>query len=78
MNEPPSDPLPRRVAWFAPWTWRPWKRRALASMLLVGYPLSIGPLIWLNERKLVSPSARCYRGRLLAALICRGPVSVVQ
>jgi len=38
----PPPPLPRRVAWFAPWTWfahwKPWKRWTLfAGVMLVGY-----------------------------------------
>uniref|UniRef100_A0A7C2K2S0 Uncharacterized protein n=1 Tax=Schlesneria paludicola TaxID=360056 RepID=A0A7C2K2S0_9PLAN len=55
MDQPPTHPLPRRVAWFAPWTWR---RRSwfalLPVLLLVAYPLSIGPAVlllahdWLN------------------------------
>ncbi len=40
MNNP--DPLPRRIAWFAPWTWyahwKPWKRWTLfAAVTLVAY-----------------------------------------
>lgn len=31
-----TDPLPRRITWFAPWTWtRRWKL-ALAAVALVG------------------------------------------
>ena len=35
--------LPRRVAWFAPWTWR--RRWAVMALLFVfvWYPLSYGP-----------------------------------
>lgn len=37
-----SDPLPRRIAWFAPWTWfahwKPWKRWILlAAATLIAY-----------------------------------------
>lgn len=36
--------LPRRIAWCAPWTWK--RRSQIVAgllLLLVGYPLSIGP-----------------------------------
>lgn len=49
------DPLPRRIAWFAPWTWkhRWW---IVAAILLVGYPLSYGPACVLAVDGLI-PSA---------------------
>jgi hypothetical protein len=45
----PIPPLPRRLAWFAPWTWfarwRPWKRWMLfVGVALVGYVLSPVPV----------------------------------
>ena len=39
-----ADPLPRRIVWFAPWTWK--RRTKVAAILLLvfmGYPLSVGP-----------------------------------
>jgi hypothetical protein len=44
-------PLPPRVAWFAPWTWR--RRRLVAAaipLLLVGYAASIGPALLLIDQ----------------------------
>lgn len=46
MTEQP--PLPRRIACFAPWTWR--RRWIVASAFLlafVAYPLSLGPMQYL-------------------------------
>jgi hypothetical protein len=58
MDQPPA--LPRRVAWFAPWTWRPWKRWGLAAaVLLSAYPLSIGPATWLFKHDLLPFEAFC-------------------
>jgi hypothetical protein len=38
-------PLPRRVAWFAPWTWdRRWLAATLVVAALLGYLLSAGPV----------------------------------
>jgi hypothetical protein len=41
-----TDPLPRRIARLAPWTWkrRTWAIVALL-VLFVGYPLSFGPAV---------------------------------
>ncbi len=39
-----EDKLPRRIAWFAPWTWRRrWLVTAALVLLFVVYPLSAGP-----------------------------------
>lgn len=50
-----SDPLPRRIAWFAPWTWK--RRRIVATvvllLLLVAYPLSMGPAFGLLDHGLL-------------------------
>ncbi len=48
-----TEPLPRRIAWFAPWTW---KRRwiILAGLLMVGYPLSMGPAWGMLRCRLIS------------------------
>jgi hypothetical protein len=45
-----SPPLPRRVAWFAPWTWRPWKRWALVGIGLAAYLLAAAPTEYLLYR----------------------------
>jgi hypothetical protein len=45
----PTDALPPRLAWYAVWRW---KRRWLVCLsltLLAGYPLSMGPTIWLQR-----------------------------
>ncbi len=43
-----EDKLPRRIAWFAPWTWkRRWWIVGVVSLGLVGYPLSYGPSLLL-------------------------------
>ncbi len=44
LTMPYPDPLPRPIAWFAPWTWK--RRTKIAAGLLfaaAAYPLSIGP-----------------------------------
>lgn len=39
------DPLPRRIAWFAPWTWkRRWWIVAALFLLPATYILSSGPM----------------------------------
>lgn len=44
-----NDPLPRRIAWFAPWTWkRRWKIATVLLMAFAGYPLSYGPALLLT------------------------------
>ncbi len=51
-----TNPLPRRIAWFAPWTWK--RRRWLLAVLLLAfaaYPLSIGPAAALTSAKLMPP-----------------------
>jgi hypothetical protein len=40
---PPIEPLPLSVRWFAPWTWRPWKRWALVGLGMVVYLLAAAP-----------------------------------
>ncbi len=52
-----SPPLPRRVAWFAPWTW---KRRCVVLAALppfLAYPFSIGPAYWLFANGCISYDA---------------------
>jgi len=41
----PSSPpaLPRRIAWFTPWTWKPRWLVLLAIAASSSYPLSFGP-----------------------------------
>ncbi|HET6422757.1 MAG TPA: hypothetical protein VFG20_03685 [Planctomycetaceae bacterium] len=40
--------LPRRIAWFAPWTWKRRSKIAVTIALsVVAYPLSYGPAILL-------------------------------
>jgi hypothetical protein len=50
----PLPALPRRVAWFAPWTWRPWKRWAIVGLLVIGYIESPVPLSVMQRRYLLS------------------------
>jgi hypothetical protein len=48
----PTNPLPPRIAWFAPWTWNR-KRRSfwlIVPVLIIAYPLSLGPMLWLSDR----------------------------
>lgn len=46
-----NEPLPRRIAWFAPWAWKRQARMfAVLLMVFVGYPLSVGPMVWLHDR----------------------------
>jgi hypothetical protein len=46
-----EEKLPRRIAWFAPWTWKR-RTKIVASLLLVlvAYPLSIGPMAWVQGK----------------------------
>ena len=78
MPTPPST-LPRRVAWFAPWTWKPWLRWTLRSLLLLAavvYPLSIGPAVYMADYGFVSRSAviAIYRPILCALWRSQPPV----
>ncbi|MDZ4687990.1 MAG: hypothetical protein SH850_23195 [Planctomycetaceae bacterium] len=41
----PPPALPRRVAWFAPWTWKPSKRWTLVGLVVVAYIESPVPLV---------------------------------
>jgi hypothetical protein len=51
-----TAPLPRRIAWFAPWTWkRRWKVLML-TLPIASYPLSIGPAVWLMAEGYISLS----------------------
>ena len=53
----PIPSLPPRLAWFAVWRWKRRWRVGLILVLLVGYPLSLGPLAWLDARKQLPPEA---------------------
>ncbi len=47
-------PLPRRIAWFAPWTWS--RRYAIALLtlaILSSYPLSAGPVYGMVDRGII-------------------------
>jgi hypothetical protein len=47
---PPAEPLPLSLRWFALWRWkRRWQ--ILVPVLVLGYPLSFGPLVWLHDRQ---------------------------
>jgi hypothetical protein len=48
MDQSPA--LPRRVAWFAPWTWSKRARWVLVAALLVGYLLAPAPAIYVLDR----------------------------
>jgi hypothetical protein len=52
MDTLPANPLPRSVRWFAPWTWKHgrWLIAAIAVLMLPSYPLSIGPVMWLDRQ----------------------------
>ncbi len=40
-----TESLPRRIAWFSPWTWkRRWLWVAVAALVFISYPLSYGPV----------------------------------
>src|SRR5688572_20519553 len=46
MPESPATPdpsLPRRVAWFAPWRWKPWTRWVMFGVMLVAYIEALVP-----------------------------------
>jgi hypothetical protein len=43
----PPDVIPPRLRWFAVWKWKRRWRLCLILALLWGYPLSVGPTIWL-------------------------------
>jgi len=48
--------LPPRLRLFAPWTWGRWPRVLLVVAVLLAYPLSSGPVLWLLPR---DPPTRC-------------------
>ncbi|MDP1797876.1 MAG: hypothetical protein Q8K78_10355 [Planctomycetaceae bacterium] len=51
-----TDPLPRRIAWFAPWTWkRRWKIIGAGVLVVVAYPLSYGPAFGLLASGWITP-----------------------
>lgn len=54
MSQPETADLPLSVRWFAPWRWRR-RYQLLVLLLLPAYPLSIGPIVWLYEHRLISP-----------------------
>jgi len=48
MDEPSEAPrLPNEVVWFAPWTWRPWKRWVLIATFVLGYVVLHVPVSYL-------------------------------
>lgn len=65
MTDPP--PLPRRIGWFAPWTWfrhwTRWKRGALfAVLVLAGYieaPVILDPLVSQTSSPLMDTFEYC-------------------
>lgn len=63
MDQPP--PLPKRIVWFAPWTWgrrwAPWKRwTVIALIALAGYIESVVPA-WILAEYGLMPRALVYR-----------------
>jgi len=68
MSTPPLA-LPRRVAWFAPWTWSPWTRWVAAGLFLATYPLSIGPAVWLVSHHILTVGSVAWAYRPLLSLI---------
>jgi len=70
-------PLPRRVAWFAPWTWRRrWQVAAALPTLLVAYGLSLGPALGFVGHGDLSASGVAYAYRPLLMVQCRSPRSM--
>jgi hypothetical protein len=60
MDQPQAtvDPMPPRVGLFTVWRWKlRWQLAALVVVVLIGYPASIGPAIWLASHGLLSPEA---------------------
>lgn len=56
-----QPPLPRRIAWFAPWTWqRRWWWVTVCVLAFVGYPLSIGPASVLTAGGWIDSTATEY------------------
>jgi hypothetical protein len=53
MDQPQN---PRRSL-FAPWRWPRWTLILLAVLMLLGYPLSIGPIVWLGNHAYLSDEA---------------------
>lgn len=43
--------LPRHLSWFAIWRWKRSRLWLLFLAMLVSYPLSAGPVIWLHDRQ---------------------------
>jgi len=57
----PPPALPRRVAWFAPWTWRRRTRRATGTgAVIVAYLLSAGPAFYFLLRQPFPGTTRAY------------------
>jgi len=51
-------PLPRRVAWFAPWTWNRRKSAAFLVLMFAGYVVAEAPTEYLILRRY----GRTYEG----------------
>jgi hypothetical protein len=61
LDEPPAAlPLPRRVAWFAPWRRRKRWLVLIAVTMLAGYVLAEEPLGYLIDRRYGRHSAETY------------------
>jgi len=54
------SPLPRRVAWFAPWRWSRRAKWLGALLLVVMYVEAVVPLATLNRWFMFSPAPRPY------------------
>lgn len=57
MDEPPGhDPLPKSILRYAPWRWR--RRWLVIPILMIAYPLSLGPVVWLHDRQRLPEGSR--------------------
>jgi hypothetical protein len=57
MDQAPDNPKPARQSVFAVWAWPRWAWVALALLILVVYPLSIGPVSWLSAHGYIPKNA---------------------
>ena len=73
MNQLPTNPLPRRVAWFAPWTWR--GRQLVLPSLFATWLLAIAvietdALIWEHLPAKANPILPPFVGIILMMALC--------
>lgn len=71
----PAAPIPFRRLLLMPWRWSRWIWVVILPLMLLSYPLSVGPVVWLSEAGYISDSAAdiaefAYEPLSMAAEFC--------